>query len=52
MEQLAIPRALVEEILVALNEVRNTSFGGTRYKTTYELAAELSRTMKVGRERT
>ena len=47
MEETTVPRVLLQEILVALNDIPNQVYGGVRWQTTYQLAAELSRVLKT-----
>lgn len=47
MEETQVSRTLLQEILVALNDIPNQVYGGRRWQTTYQLAAELSRVLKT-----
>lgn len=47
MEETKVSRALLQEVLVALNDIPNQVYGGLRWQTTYQLAAELSRVLKT-----
>lgn len=46
MEETKVSRALLQEVLVALNDIPNQVYGGVRWQTTYQLAAELSRVLQ------
>lgn len=50
MEETTVHRVLLQEVLVALNDIPNQVYGGLRWQTTYQLAAELSRVLKTSRE--
>ncbi|HMN08804.1 MAG TPA: hypothetical protein PKC83_08475 [Gemmatimonadaceae bacterium] len=47
MDTISLPRSLAEELMIALNHMRNQPSGGQRWRTTYELAVELSRVLKA-----
>lgn len=46
METIPVSRALIEEVLMLLNDVENRSYGGRRWRTSYELAAEVTRVLR------
>lgn len=46
METIAVSRELMEEVLMLLNDVENRSYGGRRWRTSYELAAEVTKLLK------
>lgn len=46
MDTISIPRDFAEELMTALNFIRNQKTSGERWRTTYDLAAELSRVLK------
>ncbi|MBK8250121.1 MAG: hypothetical protein IPK85_22420 [Gemmatimonadetes bacterium] len=50
MRTIPVPDWLVREILIALNEVRNTTYPGERFRDTYALAAEGTRTLAAQRQ--
>jgi len=52
MSMISIPFSLLGEILTALNQVPNQPYPGVEFRTTYDLAAELSRLMRGNVSRT
>lgn len=46
MERIAVSRELMEEVLMLLNDVENRSYGGRRWRTSYELAAEVTKVLR------
>jgi len=49
MDKTPISLALLNELMIALNHMPNQASGGVRWRTTYQLAAELSRALKEAR---
>lgn len=47
MENNRVSKELLDEILIALNSIPNQATGGERWRTTYQLAAALSRALRV-----
>lgn len=50
MDTISLPRSLAEELMIALNHIRNQNSGGQRWKTTYELAAELGSVLRASQD--
>lgn len=46
MRMIAVPLELMEEVLMLLNDVENRSYGGRRWRTSYELAAEVTKVLR------
>jgi hypothetical protein len=46
MRTIAVPLELMEEILMLLNDVENRSYGGRRWRTSYDLAAEVAKLLR------
>ena len=47
MDSVLVPRQLFRDVLLALNDIPNQSFGDAPDKDTYQLAAELSRILRL-----
>lgn len=47
MDSVRVPRQLLRDVILALNDIPNQAFGDSRERNTYLLAAELSRVLRL-----
>lgn len=47
MRSVSVSRELLDDIVTALNQVKNHEVGGFRWRSTYSLAAELTRVLRT-----